>query len=52
MNGTGLACVAPIVQDVGFREMNGGDWAGSFEVPVLCDVRGVTNPGLVLAATI
>lgn len=38
----------PTIQDVEFREMNGGDWAGAFDVPVLCDVVGVTNSGLVL----
>ena len=50
MNGNGPRSCSfkTVLQDVEFREMNGGGWAGSFEVPVLCDVEGVTNSGMVL----
>lgn len=50
LNGDGpQACsTTTIVQDVEFKEVNGGQWAGAFEVPVLCEVVGVTNSGMVL----
>lgn len=40
--------VPPTVQDVQFRQENGGDWAGAFQVPGLCNILGVTDSGLVL----
>jgi len=42
------SCSSPTLADVEFRQENGGQWAGSFEVPVLCDVLGITSSGLVL----
>jgi hypothetical protein len=40
--------LAPVLQDVRTREQNGGGWAGAFEVPVLCDVLGVSDSRTVL----
>jgi hypothetical protein len=40
-------CSSPTLQDVSFRQENGGDWAGAFGVPVLCDVLGVTDSRIV-----
>jgi hypothetical protein len=49
LNGGGpRSCSPPIVQDLEFSETNGRDWAGSFSVPVLCDIEGVTESGMVL----
>jgi hypothetical protein len=42
------SCSSPTMQDVQFRQENGGGWAGAFEVPVLCSVLGITDSGLVL----
>lgn len=48
LNGLGpRSCSPPVLQDIKLREMN-GQWAGSFEVPVLCDVVEITNSGMVL----
>lgn len=41
-------CSSPTLADVQFRQENGGGWAGAFEVPVLCDVLGITDSGSVL----
>jgi hypothetical protein len=49
INGGGRGdCQPPLLQDVQFRQENGEEWAGAFEVPVLCNVLGVTDSGLVL----
>lgn len=41
-------CEPPTLQDVQFRQENGGGWAGAFQVPALCNILGVTDSGLVL----
>jgi hypothetical protein len=43
------SCAPPTVQNVQIRELNGGaDWAGAFDVPVLCDVLGITSSEILL----
>jgi hypothetical protein len=49
VNGGGpRSCSSPTLQDVDVRQESGGGWAGAFEVPVLCNVLGITDTGLVL----
>jgi hypothetical protein len=49
INGGGRSdCSAPTLQDVRFRAEHGGQWAGAFDVPGLCDVLGITDSGSVL----
>lgn len=39
----------PTLQNLQIREQNpGDDWAGAFEVPMLCDLLGVTGSGILL----
>jgi hypothetical protein len=43
------SCSSPTVQNVRVRQLNGGaDWAGAFDVPVLCDVLGITGSEILL----
>ena len=41
-------CSSPILQDVQTRQQNGGGWFGAFDVPVLCDVLGISDSRIVL----
>ena len=39
---------SPMLQNVRTRQQDGDEWAGEFDVPVLCDVLGITGSGILL----